>query len=276
MNILITGANGYLAKNLVKKLILKSNHNLILLVRENSNINELMQYVSIDNIIFYNGRIDCLQKLHNFQIDIIFHLANYYPDSNRPAIKKEIISSNITLIKNIIKFLGENNNIRIINITSYIIFDKHIDSLYKDAKKSIYEYLSKKNCQNFVLYDTYGNNDPRPKLINYLIDYSKNGKKLKMKYSKDSEINLVYIKDVINAFMVAIEKEQNTEVCKICCKTITLKNVIDTFNEISEKKVEVEWLEENNKKSLYPLDFKRLSGWKPKYNLAMGLTEMLK
>ena len=276
MNILITGANGYLAKNLIKELISKTDHSLILLVRKNSNVDELIQYVSIDKIIFYDGNIESLQKLHQLEIDLIFHLANYYPDSKRPAIEEEIVSSNYTLIVNIVTLLGDNNNIRIINITSYVIFDLHINSLYKDVKKRAYDYLLKKNCQNYVLYDTYGDSDPRPKLINYLIDHSQNGVKLKMKHSKYSEINLVYIKDVINAFMIAIEKEQNEDICEVCCETITLKEVVDIFNTISEKKVEVEWPEEDENKLLYPTDLKRPDGWKPRYNLAMGLTEILK
>ena len=56
MNILITGANGYLAKNFVKEIANKTNHNLILLVRKDADINDLIRYVTIDKIIFYDGK----------------------------------------------------------------------------------------------------------------------------------------------------------------------------------------------------------------------------
>ena len=52
MNILITGANGYLAKNLVKELASKTKHKLTLLVRKDSDIDELLIHVNIENIIF--------------------------------------------------------------------------------------------------------------------------------------------------------------------------------------------------------------------------------
>jgi len=284
MNILITGANGYLAKNLIKELARNTTHNLTLLVRKDSNVNELLEYVNIENIIFYDGNIDSLKNLQKYKIDLIFHLANYYPDSIRPVIPEEIISSNLTLIVNVITSLGDNlnksrdrNNFRIINITSYVIHDGDVDTLYKHTKNSAFNYLRNRNCQNYMLYDTYGENDPRPKLINYLINHSKTEKKLKMKNTKDSKINLVYIKDVISAFMLAIEKEQKTDIFEIRGDTLTLEEVVDTFNEVSEKKVKVVWPE--NFPVNYILDsnvHKTPEGWKPRYNLIMGLTDILK
>ena len=63
MNILITGANGYLAKNLIKELINKTKHNLTLLVRKDSNVDELLNYINIENIVFYDDKIESLKDL---------------------------------------------------------------------------------------------------------------------------------------------------------------------------------------------------------------------
>ena len=147
MNIFITGANGYLAKNLVKEIVDTTNHNLILLVRENSNVDDLIKFVKIDNIIFYDDKIESLKGLQKYKIDLIFHLANYYPDAERPAIKEEIISSNFTLIANVLNTLGRDIfipykssdqyplNFRIINVTSHVVFDDKDQSTYKVTKE---------------------------------------------------------------------------------------------------------------------------------------------
>ncbi len=282
MNILITGANGYLAKNLVRELINKTKHNLTLLVRKDSNVDELLNYVNIESVIFYDGKIESLKDLKKIKIDLVFHLANYYPDVNRPEIPEAIISSNLTLIANIVSSLesdintgGDRKDFRIINVTSYVIWDKGSDSLYKHTKYSALCYLKNKNCQNYILYDTYGKNDSRPKLINYLIKYSKTGEKLYMKRSKNWEINLVYFKDVISAFMLAIENEQETDILDISSDFITLKEVVDTFNEVSKNKVNVVWPEDYSSNPFIQAHVTP-KGWKPKYNLFMGLTEILK
>ena len=73
MNILITGANGYLAKNLIKELINKTKHNLTLLVRKDSNVDELLNYINIENVVFYDDKIESLKDLKN-KIDLVFHL----------------------------------------------------------------------------------------------------------------------------------------------------------------------------------------------------------
>ena len=283
MNILITGANGYIAKNLIKKISNNTKHNLTLLVREDSNIDDLLKYVDIENIIFYDGSIKSMRNLANYKIDLVFHLANYYPDSIRPNIPEEIISSNLTLIANVVTVLQDNTNsdiknrnFRIINVTSYVISDRDENSLYKHTKKSAFNYLRNQNCQNYILYDTYGENDPRPKLINYLINYSNTGEKFNMKYSEDSQINLVYIKDVIDAFILAIDKNQKNDIFEIRCETLTLKEVVNTFNKISEKQVNVIWPKKNLKNTIKINIYKSPKNWKAKYSMITGLIEMFK
>ena len=56
---------------------------------------------------------------------------------------------------------------------------------------------------------------------------------------------------------------------------ITLKEVVDTFNEVSKNKVNVVWPEDYSSNS-YIQAHVTPKGWKPKYNLTMGLTEILK
>ncbi len=277
MNILITGANGYLAKKLIKELASKTKHNLTLLVRKNSNVNDLQRYVNNDGIIFYDGSIESLKFLKQFKIDIVFHLANYYPDIKRLHDPVEIIGSNFLLIANIISTLENTNNYRIINIGSYITVG-HQNSLYGITKQAAQNYISIIGGENYILYDTYGANDPRSKLINSLIYHSKTKEKLKMKKSKNSQIKLIYIKDVISAFMLAIEKQQQS-ICKISTETLTLKEVIDTFNNISKQEVNVEWPEDKVNQYILPeidQNIKGVEGWKPRYNLVTGLTELLR
>lgn len=285
MNILITGANGYLAKNLIMELARKAEYKLTLLVRKGSNIEELLNYVNIKSIVFYDGNIESLESLKLYKINLVFHLANYYPDSKRPAIPKKIISSNLTLIVNIVSALGDKKSFKIINISSNAA--SYDSSLYGTTKLAAEKYLVENyDCNTYRLHDTYGENDPRPKLINQLINYSSTGKILEMKGLPDQPIHLAYIKDVINAFISAIENPEPSAnydtirpypVKHIFSETMTLKEVIETFNKISSKKVNVSWRIQK-KTNFLPLkgpgEFPR--DWRPRYNLNMGLTEMLK
>ena len=98
-----------------------------------------------------------------------------------------------------------------------------------------------------------------------------------MKCSKNSQINLVYIKDVISAFISAIENKGKENIYEIRCDTLTLEEVVNTFNEISEKKVKVIWPEYGSENYIPEEGITKTPyGWKPRYNLIMGLTEILK
>jgi len=279
MNILITGANGYLAKSLIKELISRKIHNLTLLVRKDSNINELLKYCDREKIIFYDNTIKSLENIKDHNIDLVFHLANYYPDFSRPEIPQDIIDSNFTLIANVLTELKLKKYIKIINVTTYLN-DK---SLYSSSKNAAKIYIHNFNCNTIELSDTYGINDPRPKLINLLINYSESGKKLLMKSSPDSQINLTYIADIVRGFMSSIEgasdekKWNRGKVFAIKNQNITLKEVINTFNEVAPNKIKVEWLNEKYEVGHHlDSDVKILPGWEPRYNLIMGLKEIFK
>jgi len=284
MNILVSGANGYLAKKFIKELIRKNNHHLTLLVRKDSNVEDLLKYVNKKNLIFYDGTIESLNMLKKKNIDLVFHLANYYPDSSRPAIPDKIISSNLTLITNIVSSLGDKRNFKVVNISSNAA--ENDSTLYANVKLIAEKFLSENyNCTTYRLHDTYGAKDPRPKLINQLINYSSDGKVFEMKSPPNKIIHLTYVKDVVSAFLSIIENpEDNVEynstksfpIKHIYSETMTLKEVIETFNTVSNKKVKISWkihteLNQDLKSSgHFP------NGWKPKYNLATGLSEILK
>ena len=96
-----------------------------------------------------------------------------------------------------------------------------------------------------------------------------------MNRSMNWKINLVYLKDVISAFMLAIENEEEADILDISNNFLTLKQVVDTFNEVSKNKVNVVWPKDHSSNS-FTQTHNTPNGWKPKYNLTMGLTEILK
>ena len=57
-----------------------------------------------------------------------------------------------------------------------------------------------------------------------------------MNRSMNWKINLVYLKDVISALMLAIENEEEADILDISNNFLTLKQVVDTFNEVSKIK----------------------------------------
>lgn len=114
MNILITGAKGFIGKNLVEKLKENTKYNLILIDRNNSK-EELINGVK--------------------NADFIFHLAGI----NRPKTDEEFFEGNKGLTEEIIEILKNNSKNTPILITSSIQAD--LDNAYGLSKKAAEEAL---------------------------------------------------------------------------------------------------------------------------------------
>lgn len=81
MNILITGATGFIGKNLVERLFKSGIHNLFCLVRNPDKAKALVPY----RVKLIHGDItsrDSLDKVLDYGIDIIFHNAAYVGNKN--------------------------------------------------------------------------------------------------------------------------------------------------------------------------------------------------
>ena len=115
VNILITGATGFLGIHLVKKLN-SIGYNLKLLIRKNSNISPFQDLKNIDYII---GDINSIETLYNAveDIDLIYHLAAYTRKWARD--KKVFEETNIKGMENIAKVALE-KGIKFIYVSSFI------------------------------------------------------------------------------------------------------------------------------------------------------------
>ena len=78
MKILITGCNGFIGSNLIKKLC-KTGHNIYGSVRKNSNINSISDQLNSFELVEYDLNSNSFKKLLN-RMDYIFHfVGNSYP-----------------------------------------------------------------------------------------------------------------------------------------------------------------------------------------------------
>ena len=117
MNILVTGATGFIGKNLVRKLAQDKANRIICLVRPTSNIYELKSL----GVAFVFGDICDKASLvaikADLHLDLLFHCAAYVNDHN---IKK-LNLVNVTGTENIFRFALEHNIKKTIYISSVAV-----------------------------------------------------------------------------------------------------------------------------------------------------------
>lgn len=191
MKVLVTGANGFIGKNLVCALNRIENCEVILIDRRNSK--------------------DDLEK-GLLKADFIFHLAGV----NRPKNEKEFFEGNSGLTGEIVNFLIANKKNTPIVITSSIQAD--LDNSYGKSKKlseeALLNYKSEAKAKVFIfrLPNVFGK-WCRPNYNSAIATFCYNiarGEKVWIS-DQNREMTLVYIDDVVNCLVDTMINTNNKE-----------------------------------------------------------------
>lgn len=255
-SIIITGATGFVGSNLTKY-FLNQNYEVNLIVRSNSDISNLNVKDNNLKIFRYDNDLNNLISFFKAINPICtFHLAsNFIAEHNYLQIDN-LVSSNITFGLHLLEAMKEANVRTLINTgTSWQHFNNdeyNPVSLYaatKQAFESLIEYYVQAEDFKVItlkLFDTYGETDTRPKLINLLNQFAKENIELKLSPGEQL-INLVHVDDVCIAFETAMKlieklaKGTHKKYVVKHSKSYSLKEVISVFETILQKKINVIW-----------------------------------
>jgi len=289
MKILITGGAGFIARNLVREL-LKRNYNIITIYRETIP----KEFIGKVKMIQYKGNYNDLEEnLEGEQIDIVIHLATHFTSKHRANEIRELFESNILLGTHILEYMKEHKAKKFINTSTYATSidgtDYNPQNLYSATKKAFEDILvfyvesEKMQTINLELSDTYGLGDTRPKFLNLLLDAIKENREFNMSPG-EQEICYIHVRDVVNAYLRAIDMLVNEDIKKIenysvyGDEVLTLNQLVNKAQDISGTKIQVN-------KGVYPykereiMKFKPkypiLPGWQPRVSLTQGILEVL-
>lgn len=185
MNILVTGAKGFVGKNLVAELKNRGFENIFEFTRE-SNLSLLDKYTK--------------------ECDFVFHLAGV----NRPEHEEEFMDGNLGLTSILLDLLKKNNNHSPILITSSVQADK--DNAYgkskKEAEDLVFKHSKENNSKVYVyrLTNLFGKWS-KPNYNTVVATYCYNiARDLDIQINNpDAELTLCYIDDVLEEFLKALD-----------------------------------------------------------------------
>lgn len=187
MKILVTGSNGFIAKNLIVELRNRGYKDLLLCNRDTS-MEELEQYIE--------------------ECDVLVHLAGV----NRPIREEEYYIENVGFTEKLIKLL-ENNHKKISMLFSSTIHTgrhKCYEESKQQGEKILQEYARESGSSLFIfrLPNVFGK-WCRPNYNSVVATFCYNvshGLDIKVN-DPDARMNLVYIDDVVNEFISCIDRE---------------------------------------------------------------------
>ncbi len=254
--IAITGGTGFVGFNLTNWL-LNLGFEVQLIVRENSDLSKLNTSNPCLKVFVYKNNIDELSAFFSFNTpNCVIHLASKFIAEHESEQIEELVSSNILFGCQLLEAMNLAGIKHLINTgTSWQHFRNgsyNPVSLYaatKQSFESLIDYYVKAEEFKVItlkLFDTYGENDDRPKLINLLYQFAVNKSELNLTPGHQ-KINLVHISDVCEAFKMAFdiikcEKKSCHYKYKVASSnSYSIREIIQLFEHISGLKIKVIW-----------------------------------
>jgi nucleoside-diphosphate-sugar epimerase len=285
---LVTGATGYIGSNLTKRLLAEG-WDVHVVVRMNSRLDTLDAIRPSITVHQHDGSTNNMLRLvRDARPEVVFHLASLFLAQHRPEDVAELISSNLLFSTQLAEAMAANQVKHLINTSTswqhYENAEYNPVNLYaatKQAFEDILAYYIEAHGFKVItlsLFDTYGPNDPRAKLVSLLWRTAVTQKPLAMSPGEQL-IDLVHIDDVMSAYTIAANTSLIQETSHTCYgissgrprRLIDLVALFERVTKLSlpitfggrpyrDREVMQSWQ-----------DYASLPGWSPRIQLSEGL-----
>jgi nucleoside-diphosphate-sugar epimerase len=292
MNILISGATGFIGRNLITKL-LEEGHKIFAIVRPSTNTSLISgkTYLHV-----YTGDVE---KLSSFmakeKIDGVVHLASLFLTHHNPKNIRELLESNLVFSTELLDASVRGNVSWFVNTGTFWQHYKNKDyspvNLYaatKQAFEVIAKYYMETSDIKFItikLFGTFGPSDTRKKIFNLWSEIIETGETLDMSPG-NQVVDMSYIDNIIDGYSKMISLLSEKPAKKLSGqsfiipsdKRLTLKKLAKVFEQISKKKLNINWGGKpyNQREIMVPPNKgRKIPGWKPLVSLEEGIIKSL-
>ena len=286
---LVTGGTGFTGSHLIRRLI-ADGWLVHAIVRPESNLRALENCLDQIKVHPHEGTTSNMVGILNIaKPDIVFNLAALTSAQHTVDNLVSLLECNIVFSTQLAEAMAENDINKIVNTGT---FWQHYENreyaptcLYaatKQAFEAILQYYVDAKAFKAItlkLFDSYGPNDPRPKLFNLLKEASTSKKPLLMSPGEQL-IDLVYIDDVIEAFILAAnrlleEKVDGHERYAVSSgKPVKLKELVHLYEQVANVPIFIQWGGKPYREREVMLPWSQgvpLPSWKPKVSLLDGI-----
>lgn len=224
--------------------------------------------------------------------DVVFHLASLFLATHTAEQVEPLVGANVLFGTQLLDGMAAGGCTRLVNTgTVWQHFggaDYDPVCLYAATKQAFEDiitfYVSARDLSavTLELFDTFGPDDPRPKLFSVLRRAARTGERLSMSAAEQT-IDYVYIDDITDAYARAAERllagaasgHERYEVRT--GRARALRDVVETWQRVTGRTLDIGWGERSyrDREVMAPWRGGReLPGWRPTVELEEGIRRM--
>jgi nucleoside-diphosphate-sugar epimerase len=247
MRILLTGATGYVGRNLIRVLLNSGNHQLFAITRKLSDLPVEVRIINMDAELEGN--------VINANPEMVIHLASFLTSRSEIEDITKLIDSNIsfgTILLNALKKVSLKCFINVGSFSEYHHSDGILNPTYlyaatKTAFRSILTYYASINhfkVFHVIPYTIYGGIDTQKKIIDILFEAISAKEPIKISEGLQN-LDFIHVNDVVDFFNLLVnnaDKFANDDVLYLGTGRVNnLREVATLIEEITGKKVNANW-----------------------------------
>ena len=251
--VLVTGATGYLGGHLARALA-ADGVPLHFLARESSRVGDLP---AIGSVHRHDGTMASMARIvAEANPRLVYHLASRVLATHSAADVDGLIAGNLALATQLAEACSSLPACGLVTAgTHWQHYGNHRYSpvsLYAAMKQAVddvlqfYAETTPLNVVSLHLADVYGPNDPRPKILNLLLDAARSGEVL-VTTPGEQVIHPIHVDDVVNALRVAGGRVVNSpsdafsQFAVRPADTVDLRTLASIVAEVSGRPLRIEW-----------------------------------
>ncbi len=287
MHIVLTGGTGFIGSHLTKKLI-SEGHQLTLITRPNSSTHTLPYTVQP---IPYDGSYESLlPAFTTSSIDAVIHLAAFSQFDTNAADISPMIAANLTFGSHLLEAMAHHNCPYFINTGTFSEHKTTADyspccfyASTKHAFSAIVDYYCQERnitALTLKLTDSYGTNDPRQKLFQFLADSHQKGQVLDMTPGQQM-IHLTHVDDICHAYLIGLnhlttQPQHSHQHYFVAGNPHRLQDVVKTYQQITGQCLTINWggIDYRPSQVMQPFIGACLPQWQPTITLEEGIASL--
>jgi len=289
---LLTGGSGFIGSRLAIRLV-RDGWNVHMVTTPRSNRDQLQDIAADVTFHVHDGSSAGMSGIvAGVRPLVVFHLASLFLSEHSAEQVEPLIRSNVLFGSQLVEAMTANGVRLLVNTgTSWEHYCSkpyspvNLYAATKQAFESILQYyVEAKGLRTITLklFDTYGPDDPRPKLFTLLRRIADEQKPLGMSPGEQM-IDLVYIDDVVEAFVSSAERllanavEGHERYAVSSGTPLRLRDLVDLYGRVTGRYLPIEWggRPYRDREVMVPWNSgTAVPGWQPKVGLEEGIRKM--